>query len=519
MTDTSEAPGQAPDEGESPAAAESPRPQPGAAGSGGDNSRQWRSLWRMHFYAGMFAIPFMLLMAVTGLVILYTQPIRDVTEGDVRTVDKGTQTISYDEQAQAVQAAYPDLPVLYMTTPPEDRYATAFGVDEGANEVYVDPYTGEVLGKIDSGGGIVGLSNRLHGFFNNETVTVSLPTVSALWDGDAVMRPYVVGDLVLEILGVWTIVLMASGLYLWMPRRSRNGGDIRNGRGWFSLRLQKKGRARWRDLHGLSGLVMIPVLALTIVSGMGWSTYWGPNFGSLADTVTPGNPVDPPTSAVATRADLDRLGNRITWNTGDRPIPASYAPAADGTMPAPVSLDTVAAIAAEEGMLPGYTVFFPTNATDDSGAPTFGTFTLSNSWPRKTGEARDLSIDQFTGETLADQTAYGLGTIGYGMDVLVSTHMGTQLGLFSRVFMTLLCVLAIWSSISALVMFAKRRRPGTLGLPKRPADVRLSRKVAITGVTLGVLFPQWAASALIVLGADRFLIRRVRPLRLAFGQR
>ena len=70
---------------------------------------------------------------------------------------------------------------------------------------------------------------------------------------------------------------------------------------------------------------------------MEWSTYWGPNFGSLADKLTPGTPVDPSTSEVATRGDLDRLGNRITWNTGDRPIPASYAPAADATMPAPVS--------------------------------------------------------------------------------------------------------------------------------------------------------------------------------------
>lgn len=489
-----------------------------AGSGGGESSRQWRSLWRMHFYAGIFAIPFILLMATTGLVILYTQPIHDAMEGDRRVVDKGTQTVSYDEQEQAVEAAFPDTPVLYMITPADDHHATVFGLDDGLNEAYVNPYTGEVLGTINADGGIVGLANRLHGFFNNESVTLTLPTVSALWDGEAVMRPYVVGDLVLEILGVWTIVLMGTGLFLWMPRRSRNGGDARTGRGWFSLRLQKKGRARWRDLHGLSGLIMIPVLALTIVSGMGWSTYWSPNFASLADKITPGNPVDPPTSTVATRADLDRLGNKIQWNTGDRPIPASYAPAADGSMPVPVSLSTVTAAAEEEGMLPGYTLFFPENATDDSGAPTFGSFTASNSWPRKTGEARDLSFDQFTGQTLTDQKAYGLGAISYGMDVLVSTHMGTQLGIVSRIFMTLLCVLAIWSSISALVMFTKRRRPGTLGLPKRPANVHLSRKIKIAGVTLGVLFPQWAATALIILGLDRFVIRRVRPLRLAFGQ-
>lgn len=41
----------------------------------------------VHFYSGMFALPFILLMAVTGLVILYTDPIQQLTEGDVRSVE------------------------------------------------------------------------------------------------------------------------------------------------------------------------------------------------------------------------------------------------------------------------------------------------------------------------------------------------------------------------------------------------------------------------------------------------
>lgn len=494
-----------------------PRTLPGSS----DGSRQWRSLWRIHFYSGMFAIPFILLMAVTGLVILYTGPIRDATEGGKRVVAVGERYVSYDQQEQAVEAAYPGVGVISMTVPPDDHHATIFGLDDGQSgrEVYVDPYTGTVLGDGDPDGGVVGLANRLHGFFNNDSYTLTLPTVSALWDGDAVMRPYVVGDLVLEVLGVWTLVLIASGLYLWMPRRSRNGGTQRNGRRWFSLRLQKAGRARWRDLHGLSGLLMLPVLGLTILSGMAWSTYWGPNFAALSDKLTPSSWEEAPDSALGTRADLDRLGNHIAWNTGDMPIPASYATAADGTMPAPLTLDAVTTIGAQEGMLPGYTVSFPKNATDDSGALVFGSFTLSNSWPRKTGETHNLVLDQFSGNTLSDQGAGAMGGISRGMDTLVSVHMGTQLGLIDRVVMTVLCLLAIWSSISALVLFTRRRRPGTLGLPRRPADLRLTRRIRIAAAALGVLFPQWAATALIVLGLDRFVIRKVPRLRIAFGQR
>jgi uncharacterized iron-regulated membrane protein len=169
--------------------------------------RQWRTAWRIHFYSGMFALPFIALMAVTGLVILYTQPIQDLTEGDLRTVDVGAETVSFEEQVAAVEDAYPDAVVISVTTPSEPDRATIVGLEgsadhAGGNEAFVDPYTGEVLGTSDSGGAIVGLANRLHGFLNVESVTVDLPTVSALWDGEAVMRPYVLFDLVLEILGV-----------------------------------------------------------------------------------------------------------------------------------------------------------------------------------------------------------------------------------------------------------------------------------------------------------------------------
>jgi uncharacterized iron-regulated membrane protein len=182
-------------------------------------------------------------------------------------------------------------------------------------------------------------------------------------------------------------------------------------------------------------------------------------------------------------------------------------------------LDDVVAVAEDEGMKPGYTVFLPTNVTDEGGETTYGAFTVSNSWPRKTGEARDLYLDQFSGNTLDEQDAYGLGPVGYGMDTLVSTHMGTQLGIVSRLMMTALCVLALFQVGSAVTMFRKRRRKATLGLPRRPEDVTLPRKVKAVAVAAGVVFPQWALSALAVLAVDRFVIRKVPRLRAAFGQR
>lgn len=184
-----------------------------------------------------------------------------------------------------------------------------------------------------------------------------------------------------------------------------------------------------------------------------------------------------------------------------------------------MSLDSIVELGQQQGMKPGFYVFFPVNDVDDAGNPLYGSFDLSNSWPRKTGEARNLALDQFTGATLRDLNAYGLGKVSYAMDTMVSWHMGTQWGIVTRILMTLLCGLTIWSIVSALVMYWKRRRAGTLGLPRRPIDVRLSKQLTAVAVVMAVAFPQWGVTALVILAIDKFVIRKVPRLRVAFGQR
>jgi uncharacterized iron-regulated membrane protein len=494
---------------------------PNDGATSGDGSRRWRSLWRIHFYSGMIAMPFVVVMALTGLVILYTQPIQNALDGHLRKVATSSQVVSYDVQASAVEQRFPEAKITSLTPPVSSSQSTAFDIDDGSKagrEVFVDPHTGAVLGSINKGGGVVGFANRVHGFLNNSAHKVSLPTVSALWDHGAVMRPYVLGDLMLETLGGWTLVLIMSGIYLWWPRRRLNPTATGQVRKRFGIRRGVTGRARWRDLHGFSGVLLLSALAVTIVSGMAWSTYWGPNFTALANAISPNAWTDTPASVIGVRGDLDRLGNTIPWNTADRPIPASYATPADGSTPAPLSLDKVVSIAKQEAMRPGFIVKLPTNKVDETtGATVYGSFTVSNSWPRKTGEGRDLFLDQFSGTTRAEQTGAGYGKVSYAMDTLVNTHMGTQLGLANRIVMTTMCVLSLWSVFSALVMFRKRRRPGTLGVPRRPIDIRLARRVVLTATAMGVVFPIWGLSAAVVLGFDRLAIRRTR-LRSVFGQ-
>ena len=72
--------------------------------------------------------------------------------------------------------------------------------------------------------------------------------------------------------------------------------------------------------------------------------------------------------------------------------------------------------------------------------------------------------------------------------------------------------MVIVSIFSALNMWLRRRRKGTLGVPRRPVEFRTQKTVGIVAVVLGIIYPLWGMSALILLGAD-FVIRRVKASR------
>ena len=483
----------------------------------GDASRRWRTLWRTHFYAGIISAPVLLMFALTGLVILYTQPYLDATQGHLRVVEAHGERASFEAQKASAERGSKST-VVSVIVPRNSSASTEFGLEDGRS-AFVDPYTKAYLGTADPGGGLVGLSNRMHGFLDNETVTVKLPNIAGPLSGGAWMQEFVVADMVLEVFAVWSMVLVASGLYLWWPRRSRAAGG-RADKALLVPRVAKRGRARWRDLHAIPGMVLAVGTLFVLATGLFWSSYWAASYTAVANELTPNEWVDPPDSTLPTRGDLDRLGNHINWNTADRPIPSSDGTKVDpSSLPAPVSLDLLVAAAEAEHMKPGYSISYPVNGVDDAGNPTFSSFTISNSWPRKTGEAKDVYLDQFTGEKLAQMDIYGNGAVSVASDTLVSVHMGTQLGIASRVVMTGICLAVIWSVVSAVVMYGKRRRPGSLGLPRRPRDLRLAKGLVAILVVLGIVYPLWGVSALLVLGFDRFVVRKVPRLQVAFGQR
>ena len=191
-----------------------------------------RRIWRLHFWVGLFAAPTLLLLACTGLIILYTQPLNLLLHRDLTVVSQpnpastGASPVSLDTQVDAARQQVPADMILDAVTPPEapDRSTqidfmapeTADIGERNVTQVFVDPYTGNYLGQRRELDGLVGWANQLHRFFGNDGPTVSVPAlghfIAPSSYPDASMKVGV-GNLIVEMTAVWILVLLASGIF------------------------------------------------------------------------------------------------------------------------------------------------------------------------------------------------------------------------------------------------------------------------------------------------------------------
>ena len=294
---------------------------------------------------------------------------------------------------------------------------------------------------------------------------------------------------------------------MWWPKRVK--GQARRWLPGFGA-----GRKRWRGVHVTAGVVLAGFLFFSVISGLPWASSWGTNWQAVASKVTP-NKADfwsdaAPNSPVPTMAQLKSRGIQVPWASELDQVPSSTLLAGSG-----ISIDQVRAISAKAGMAPDAVLAPPTNDTSGS-KPTYGSWVVTNPWPSSLGQQGAIFIDQFTGEVLSRSTAGQWGLLQRITEFGVQTHMGTQFGIWTRLFMTIGSLLVVVNVVTAIGMWNRRRR-GKLGIPRRPADPRIYKPVGIAMVILAIIYPLWGLSLLMVLLVDHFVIQRSERLRRFFG--
>ena len=452
------------------------------------DTSMWRAAWRWHFYASFFVLPLLFILATSGLVILLKPTIERIAYNDLLYVDPVAAAVPFDKQQEVVNLEYPNSSIDAVVPPRDASRSTQFDItteDGSSRSVYVNPQDGKVLGSINNDSRIDFVATRIHG-------TLYLGT----W-----------GDYIIEIAAGWTLVMVFTGLYLWWPR-NKIPRRLRNA---FSIRFKEKGRKRLRDLHATPGALFAPVLIFLALTGLPWSGFWGTQWGEFIDNMNSGYnfPSEDPTSHEHASA-IETPGLQISWANERMSVPASQPNHSDTK--SSLSLEAVAAVAQNIGMKPGYAVGLP--------ADEIGVYTLSNSWPSPAHDERTVYVDQYSGDVLAEAGWHAsYGALAKGTAWGVDTHMGRQFGLVNGLAMGGSCLAVIGSTITAPLMFFRRRQPGKSGFPRRPIDAKLSRRITYIAIALGIVFPLLGLSMVFMALLDHFFIRRVPQLKELFGMR
>lgn len=447
------------------------------------SARRWpryRTLWRWHFYAGLFCVPLVLWLAVTGSLYLFKPQIEAWLDRPYDTLAVRDATATPSAQVAAALAALPGGVLNAYELPTGPGRATRLLVAAHGRlwRVYVDPYTARVLARVEENRRPMRVLFYLHG---------------ELLMGRA-------GSMLVELAACWGVAMLLTGLALWWPRHWRGGGGV------LYPRLRHGRRLFWRDLHAVSG-VWVSFLALfLIVSGLPWSQNWG-GLLKQARELAAGAPV------------------RQDWNLGRREALAQQRRQVQGQARAVHAaaghaamghggLDTAMPVAAPADAYRALDVLVPRALAMHLAPPALlapperpdGPWQLRSDAADRTRRT-DIQLDA-GGNVLRRVDFAQRPLIDRMVGVGVAAHEGQlfgwpnqMLGLFTATGLSLVCV-------SAVMLWWSRRRPGRLGAPAPHETSPLALAALALVVVLGVFLPLFGLSLLLVRLLEWAWLRR-----------
>ncbi len=440
-------------------------------------SGPFRAVWRWHFYAGLLVLPFLMLMALTGALYLFADEIDGAVYRDLSRVEPHGAVASPDRWVATAESGLGGkvANVLLPARPDEAVRLTVNLPDGGKRTAFVDPYDARLIGSTGFGG-VMETVKQLHSLI-----------LLGSW-----------ANYLVEIVAGWTIILVATGLFLWWPRG--------RGVGVVAIRAaDPKRRPFWRDVHAVTGLYSGAVIAFLVITGMPWSAFWGDQYMAAVKANGLGRPKAPAAASPFIHAEHPAdapVG--VGWTMEGMVMTTPHA--------GPASLSRVIEAADGQDLARPYLVSIPSN-------PALA-FAAARQ-VKQVEDTRTLYIDAATGAVRADirYDQFGVGAKAFEWGIAV--HQGTQYGWINRYLMLGGCI-AIWLlAISGVLMWWKRRPPklskGRIGAPEAPPGPRVRAAVLGIVLPLAILYPLTGLSLVAALAIERAatLVRRHLDVRAA----
>lgn len=250
-----------------PAPGPAPAAAPSVAPKSAKPQRGWfaQLLLRLHFYAGVFVGPFILVAAVSGGLYALTPTIEQVVYAETLRAPASDTQLSLGDQIRAAQQYAGDDAALTLVRPAAESGRTTRvlfadpSLDAGVSRaVFVDPATGEIRGDLPS-------------YSSNE----ELPFRTWVSGLHRTLHLGEVGRIYSELAASWLGIIALAGFGLWLVRirKSRTKKDF--------VRPNRKYRGYRKSLSwhtSIGAWVLLGALFLS-VTGITWSQFAGGNVG------------------------------------------------------------------------------------------------------------------------------------------------------------------------------------------------------------------------------------------------
>lgn len=447
------------------------------------SSKLYRAVWRWHFYAGIFVVPFLLVLATTGLLILWFTGVAP-EYGQWRKLNPATAPLSISQQVDSALKTYPGKTVSQYITPWDTGYPALVRVaaEGGDRMLAIDPADGSIVQDVPQANTWNDFLTNVHG--------------ELLVGGNG--GP---GDFVVEIAASLGVIMVLSGLYLWWPRKSRSFFKS------FVPQLSLKGRPLWRSIHESVGATISVVLLFFLLSGLAWAGVWGGKFVQAWSTF-PAEKWDAVPTSDASHASMNHGAlEEVPWTLEQTPMPESGSKAGvEGLAPgSKLDFESMVTFGRSLGFEGRFQIAAP---ADDKGVWTLSQDSMSYDSINPTAD-RTVHIDQYTGKVLADVKFADYPFFGKVMAVGIALHEG-QLGWWNVALNTLFCLAVMLMSVSGVVMWWKRKPVGALGAPRYAQGYRAPVAILVLAAVMGVLLPLGGLAVLVFAVTDYLLPKRLK---------
>ncbi len=406
----------------------------------------YRLVWKWHFLASLYVLPFMAMLAITGGIYLYKPQIEEWLYADRLNVEIGAERQSYEAQVAALAETTGVSRIRRIKIEDQPGQATLVEFDDDdkiRSYAWINPYTSKVLATQPRDETAMRVLRKFHG---------------ELLLGDF-------GTKFVELAAHWAIVMFITGLYLWWPRGQRTVKKA------FSP-PSGKGRSFWRETHLFTGILAAVLVIPILISGLPWTDVWGGGLDYVQEQT-------------GTKSRSLRFGGDIPQSTASQGTPMPY--------------DMVFGVAKAEGLVAPYEIRPPRK-------PDAAYWVRSASKNR--AEQTELIVDQYTGAVLRRHGFADNPALARIVSQGISFHQGELYGWLNLAQNTLAAVLAVVLSVSGFVAWWMRRPAGSLGVPAAP-EASLGTGMIVLVIGLSILLPLVGASLIVALVLDWLIFRKL----------